>query len=134
MAQETLVNEQIEDGRLFLDRLAREGIDVTAAGWVKESLRGRWYLYLATPLAKGGATRNAYGRILPVIRQMPQPFGIDVFEVKAVDPSVPLAEALVTLRASHPRRPIHRFDGKHFGHVGVEEMYVYATPALTTVT
>ena len=50
MAQETLVGMQFKEGRRLLDRLAREGVPVTAAAWVKESESGDWYLYLATPL------------------------------------------------------------------------------------
>jgi hypothetical protein len=50
MDQGPLVSEQIEDGKRFLERLAAQDVPVTAAAWIKESERPRWYLYLATPL------------------------------------------------------------------------------------
>jgi hypothetical protein len=45
MAQATLVEMQIKEGQTLLNRLAHEGIAVTAAGWVRESDSGDWYLY-----------------------------------------------------------------------------------------
>jgi hypothetical protein len=74
MDQGAWVSEQINDGKGFLERLAEEGVPVTAAAWVKESENGRWYLYLATPLVpEDGGKRPAYRRINTVFRQMPQP-------------------------------------------------------------
>jgi hypothetical protein len=64
MDQIPLVNEQIEDGRKVVQRLTESDIPITAAGWVKESDRGQWYLYLVTPLVgEVGATTPAYRRI-----------------------------------------------------------------------
>ena len=40
MDQGTLVEMQIEDGQLLIDRLAEDGVAVTAAFWAKESESG----------------------------------------------------------------------------------------------
>ena len=85
MAQATLVEMQIKQGEILIERLAHEGVAVTAAGWVKESESGDWYLYLATPLvSEGGAKTPAYRRVNAVIREMEEDegFGMDPFEKK----------------------------------------------------
>ena len=42
MAQATLVDMHIKDAQRLIDRLAEEGVAVTAAAWVKESESGDW--------------------------------------------------------------------------------------------
>jgi hypothetical protein len=54
MGDATLVDMQLKEGQRLIDRLAQEGIAVTAAAWLKESESGDWYLYLATPLVSEG--------------------------------------------------------------------------------
>jgi hypothetical protein len=126
MDQGTLVTQQLEDGKRLLQRLAEEGIAVTAACWVKESESGRWYLYIASPLVgEDGATKQAYRRILPLVRQMPQPFWVDPFDVKAVAPSAPLAEAVARLYKGYPGTGPLRYDDYRLGDVSVEGAYVY---------
>src|SRR5438477_6654644 len=111
MAKATLVEMQINEGQRFIDRLAREGVAVTTAGWVKESESGDWYLYLATPLVgEDGATRPAYGRVNAVIRKMQEEgFGMDPFEKKLIGPHDPIAKDMVANRGSHPGGPPTRF-------------------------
>jgi hypothetical protein len=126
MDQFPLVSEQIDDGKRLIARLVEEGIPVRAAFWVKESGSGKWYLYIATSLVgKGGATSRAYGRILPLLEQMPQPFGINFFRVKAVGPSSPIAEAALALQERHPgNRGIH-YEGPQLGGKYIEAAYIY---------
>ena len=126
MDQGTLVSEQIADGRRLLQRLAEENVAVTAAGWVKESESGHWYLYIATSLVTDGvATREAYGRIYAVMRQMPPPFWVEPSEVKAIAPSSPRAEAMAYLHTRYPGRDPIRYDGYRLGDVSVEGAYIY---------
>jgi hypothetical protein len=126
MDQIPLVAEQIDDGKRLIARLVEEAIPVTAAFWVKESESGRWYLYIATSLVgRGGAKLPAYARINRVIRQMPPPFGITSFRVKAVGPSDPIAEAALALQERHPgNRGIH-YEGPQLGGKYIEAAYIY---------
>lgn len=126
MDQRTLVVEQIEDGKRFLDHLTKEGVPLNAAAWIKESESGRWYLYLATPLvAEGGAKMQAYRRILPLAHHMPQPFSIDRFAIKAVSPSAPLAKAIASLHAQYPGRGVIRYPDSMLGDMYVEDACIY---------
>jgi hypothetical protein len=130
MDQGTLVEKQIEDGQRLIDRLVGEGVAVTAAGWVKESESGQWFLYLVTPLvSKDVATRPAYRRVNAVLRRMPQPFWIDPLEIKVVAPDSPVGEALRDLQQRCPGPSPIRYGGTHLGGLGIEGAYVYPPAA-----
>jgi hypothetical protein len=130
MAQATLVEMQIKEGQILIERLALEGIAVTAAGWVKESDSGDWYLYLATPLVgEDGSTRSAYRRVNAVIRKMEEEgFGMDPFEKKVIGPHDPIARDMVAHRAARPGGPPTPFRGSRLGELAVEEAYIYPPP------
>jgi hypothetical protein len=132
MAQAALVEMQIKEGQTLLERLAHEGITVTAAGWVKESDSGDWYLYLATPLVgEDGATRRAYGRVNAVIRKMEEEgFTMDPFDKKVIGPHHPIARDMIAHRQARPGGPPTRFRGSRLGDLYVEEAYIY--PPLAT--
>jgi hypothetical protein len=130
MAQATLVEMQIKEGQILIERLALEGIAVTAAGWVKESDSGDWYLYLTTPLVgEDGATRSAYRRVNAVIRKMEEEgFRMDPFEKKVIGPHDSIARDMVANRAARPGGPPTPFRGNHLGELAVEEAYIYPPP------
>lgn len=126
MDQSPLVNEQIQDGKQLLERLAEEGVAIAAACWLKESESTRWHLYIASSLVPGsGGKRNAYRRIRTLIQQMPQPFWIDPFDVKAVAANSPLGKAVQELiRSSNGRLPIHCPSGG-IGGISIDGGFVY---------
>jgi hypothetical protein len=130
MAQATLVEMQINEGQRLIDRLAQNGIAVTAAAWVKESESGDWYLYLATPLVgEDGATRPAYRRVNAVIREMQKEgFGLDLFEKKVIGPHDPIAKDMVANRGGRPGGPPTPFRGSRLGDLALEEAYIYPRP------
>jgi hypothetical protein len=132
MAQATLVEMQIQDGQRLIDRLAREGVPVTAAAWVKESESGDWYLYLATTLvSESGGKRPAYRRVNAVIREMQKEgFGMDQFEKKVISPHDPIAKDIVANRSGRPGGAPTLFRGSRLGELAVEEAYIY--PPLPT--
>jgi hypothetical protein len=133
MDQVTLVEDQIDQGRKLVERLHRDGFDVTAACWVKEGESGRWYLYLASPTVDAEGKRNAYGRINATLRQMPQPFSIDPLAIKVVRERSPIAEAVAGVHKRHPvGTPLH-FHGTHFGGVDMEAIYVYPPTVMAPV-
>jgi hypothetical protein len=131
MAQASLVETQIRDGETLLERLAHEGIAVNAAGWVKESENGDWYLYLATPLVgEDGARRPAYRGVNTVIRKMEEEgFGMDPFAIKVIGPHDPIARDMAAHREARPAGPPRRFRGNRLGELAFEEAYIYPPPA-----
>ncbi|MBI1915981.1 MAG: hypothetical protein HYS12_14785 [Planctomycetes bacterium] len=132
MAQAALVEMQIKEGQTLIERLTHEGIEVTAAAWIKESESGDWYFYLATPLvSEGGATKAAYRRVNAVIREMEKEgFGMDPFEQKVIGPHNPIARDMVAHRGRLTRTP-KRFWGSRLGNLAIEEAYIYPPPPAT---
>jgi hypothetical protein len=124
MDQIPLVSEQIEDGRKVIQRLTEGGIPITAAGWVKESDRWQWLLYLVTPLVgEDGATTRAYRRIVDVLRAGPTPPEVDPIQIKAVSPSERAGQAILDIQ-----RQGRRWDGyagSSLGGVSVDGAYFY---------
>src|SRR5437879_12500211 len=116
MAQVTLVEMQIKEGQTLLDRLAHEGIAVTAAGWVKESDGGDWYLYLATPLVgEDGAPRPAYGRVNAVIRKLEEEgFRMDPIGYKVLGPRAPNDKDMGADRKAHPGGSVTAIRGRRW--------------------
>lgn len=131
MAQATLVETQIKDGQTLIERLHYEKIDVTAAGWVKESDSGDWYLYLATPLVgEDGATRPAYRKVNAAIRKMQEEedFGMDPFQIKLIGEHDTIAKDMEAHREARPAGPPTRFRGNRLGELAIEEAYIYPLP------
>jgi hypothetical protein len=126
MAQATLVNTQIKDGQQLLERLSREKIPITAAGWVRETDSGDWYLYLATPLVGEDVGRKpAYHRVNTVIRKM-QEEGIWIdLDKKVIAPSDAIGKDLLAHRPSRPSNAPTWFRGPKLGDLAVEEAYIY---------
>jgi hypothetical protein len=131
MDQAALVEMQIQDGQRLIERLAQEGVAVTAAGWVKESESGLWFLYLATPLVgDDGATRPAYRRVNTLIRAMQKEgFGIDPLEIKVIGPHDPIARDMAAQRDGRLARTPAWFRGSRLGELAVEEAYIYPPTA-----
>ena len=121
-----LVNEQIEDGKRLLERLAEEGVSVTAACWLKETERSRWHLHLVSSLVSDdGARMPAYERVRKLIEEMPQPFWIELSEVRFEKPNGPLSKAVRELiRTSKGRLPI-RLGSGGLGGVSIDAAYIY---------
>jgi hypothetical protein len=123
MDQVTLVENQIDDGQKLVNQLMHAGCAVTAAAWVKGTEDGQWFLYIAAPVVESEGLAKAYRRVHAVIRQMPQPFWVDPFEVKLIGSSNPIAEALEKMQQRYPGGI--RYRGTQLGGLSIEEAYIY---------
>src|SRR4051812_7101462 len=68
MDPETLVDTLIDGGRRLTAQLVEEGIEVTAACWVKAGEDHQWTLYISTPLVDRQGPLAAYREVLRVRR------------------------------------------------------------------
>jgi len=134
MDKTTLVDEKIEDGKLLLDRLVEAGVVVTAACWTLESNKGRWYLYIATPVVEEQGIRTASDRIFAAVKHMPHPFEGGPFQIKAIGPHEPVAKAILDLPRRHPSRSPFRPDASKLGELSIEGAYLYPPVAATVQT
>ncbi len=126
MDQATLVNEQIQDGRRFLERLGAEGVPVTAAAWVKKSEGGPWFFYMVTPLVTEEAGKApAFRRVGPLIYQMPQPFWVDPLEIAVVAPDSAVGKAIRDVAGRRPGPVPTPYGSVRLGNLSIDGAYVY---------
>ena len=127
MDTETLVENLLDDGQKLIEALPQNGFPVTAAIWLKTSWNGRWYLYIVSPVVDAEGITEGYRRLHPLIRQMPEPFGIDVFKVKLIGLENPIAKDVLAIHP-HAPGPRVRWRGISLGNVSIEDAYLYLLP------
>jgi hypothetical protein len=133
MDTNTLVDNLINDGQKLVEELPQRGFEVTAAFWIKAAEDGEWYFYIVSPAVDVEGLAQAYRRLHPLIRRMPQPFWIDPLEVKLIGPENPIAREILAIlgRTPGPKGwPIH-WGGKKLGNVSIDGAYLYLLPAPT---
>ena len=124
----TLVKEQIDFGALFVERLPKEGFDVSAAFWLKLTENGQWYFYVVSPLREVDAAR-ARGLLRTTFQEMPRPLWIYPFGVRLLGPSAPLARGALELYKQGPQEFPMIYRGIRVGDTSVEGGYFYPAPA-----
>lgn len=130
MDQDLLVESELSDGRRFLEELVQRGEEIRAAGWVKKAGSGRWRLYLALPGVNKTDVRNVYLRILPVLRERPQPLLVEGMGLSLIDAKDPMAVAMADFERRYPgRQGVLRYPEGRLGNVDIEGAYIY--PAMT---
>ena len=116
------------DGQRLIERLNTEGFRVRAAGWVKESDGGSWLLHLVTPLVRkdGSGKPEAYRHLIPVLRQMPQPFWVDPMVVTVVAPHSAVGKAIRDLARRYPVASPLRYGAGQLGGRCIDGAFIYA--------
>jgi hypothetical protein len=126
MDQGPLVVSQIDAGTKFLGEL-QTFIPIQSALWVKEQDDGEWSLYVASDKVTDDNFDVAYGEVLRIVGRMGEP-QFDPFQVKLIGADDPLAKAALGVSRQLPGRVATRFDGRVFGGLPVEEVYIYPLP------
>jgi hypothetical protein len=127
MDQDELVEFQIEGGRKVIDQLARDGLEVHAAAWIKTVEDGSWMLYVATPLVEASGLKEAY-RFLHGSLQRVRGNPISLSDISMVGPADPIAKAVSNILDRHPGRIASHYTGKQLGDSMIEGAYVYPVP------
>ena len=130
MDQGTLVENQIDDGRRFIQRFAADGSEVQAAFWVKTAEEGLWFLYVATELVDREGPAAAYRAVHASLRKLGEP-RVSSSLIKVVSPMNPIAKDVLLMMARHPGRLATRFRGKTLGSVAVDQGYIYPSYVFT---
>ncbi len=125
MDQSPLVKEQIDAGARFLAEFEK-AFPVTAAFWHKANEGEPWYLYVTSDALSDLKKRSAYGEVLRIIGDMRDP-NFNLFRVKLVKPSDPLAKAALDFRERFPGQVPVRVRVGDFGAASADEVYIYPT-------
>lgn len=125
MDPNTLVEELIDDGKKFIDRLVQNKVPVLAACWLRPADEDRWTLCIATPLVdEQGASLRAYGEVFRVLRNV-SPTLITSSDVKLVGVEDPITKDLLDIRRRYTGRALRRYQGPKIGNIAVEDAYIY---------
>ena len=120
----TLVDNQIDDGQMLLDRLGEEDFAIRAAGWVKPVDEDRWSLYIATSEVDKKGLTAAYREVLRVLRSLENPW-ITGSDIKLIEEKHPITSGLLDiLKRFGDRLPTHS-QRNLLGDLAIEEVYVY---------
>jgi hypothetical protein len=132
MAQVLLVDEQLRDGWRLVERLARDDFGVTAAGWLKTSEEGRWYLTIASPFVDREGPGKAYRHVHALVREMPPPFAIAPLDVKLVGARSQLAQSAAKVERDLPVKVLTRYRGPDLGKLAADDAYIYPASLLAS--
>jgi hypothetical protein len=123
MAQEILVNEQIEPG-LELLKLVEQRLPIKVAFWMKEPDRDRPYLFIATDAANDGNWRDAAAVVYELVDQVGG-YGIDSTSVNVIGSDDPLVPETLALRIDDPKRRTRALGSYRLGRTYADDLYVY---------
>lgn len=124
MDQSTLVEDQIDDGRRFVERFAADGNPVHAAFWTKTAEEGIWFLYVVTELIDCVGPAAAYRTVHVAFQRLGESW-VSSSEIKVISPNNPIAQDVLAVMARHPGRLATRFSGRTLGSMSVEQTYIY---------
>jgi hypothetical protein len=126
--QGTLVEEQIHDGRRFVERFAADGNPVQAAFWVKTAEEGIWFLYVATELFDRDGPAVAYRAVEASLQKL-GPSGLSGSAIKVIGPHNPIAKDVLAIMGRHPGRLAT--GSTTLGSLPVEQTIIYPSRSFT---
>jgi len=122
--QGSLVEEQIGDGRRFVERFAADGNPVSAAFWIKTAEEGIWFLYVATDMFDRHGPAAAYRAVHSSLQKLGKS-SVSSSEIKVISANNPMARDVLALMTRAPERLATRRGSRTLGLVAVEEIYIY---------
>jgi len=125
-----LVENQIDEGRRFVERFAADGNSVQAAFWLKTAEEGLWFLYVVTDIIDRDGPAAAYRAVHASLRKLSEPW-LASSGIKVVSPNNPIAKDVLALMARHPGRLATRYGDKSLGSMTVEQVYIYPAHVFT---
>ena len=124
MDQDTLVSEQIRDGRRLAERFAVDGSSVTAAFWARDPDERRWSFYLATNLIDAQGALATYGAILESQSKLGN-CEITDNELTALSPADPVTLDVIAASERHPGKSFWLRNAR-LGRTNLDLAYIYA--------
>jgi hypothetical protein len=130
MAQEILVDDQIDDGQRIIDQFLADGLDVSVAFWVKPDNRKLWSLYIASPgfndKERVEADRAVYDSFSKVSDLAIRPF----LDIEVIDDRMAIAQDAIRIAGRKGKKGAIRYRGMRLGDLGIARAYIYPRPAV----
>lgn len=126
MDQSPLVIEEIDAGTELVEKFGAY-MPVKAAFWLKAADEDVWTLYIASDNINERTYDLGYGEVLRLAQEIRNP-NLDPFRVRLIPGDDRQAIAAQDLNNRYPGRMGTRFQGKKFGEMFVDGVYVYPHP------
>ena len=126
MDQNSLVTEHIHEGQNLVDQCIAEGVDVTAAFWIKLSEDGQWYLYIATRVVEDKGLAAAFKAVYGALQRMSTSIGLDSLEdLKVIGATNPITANVLDIQTRYGAPLATRYRGNQLGKISIQEAYLY---------
>jgi hypothetical protein len=129
MDQSTLVEDQIDDGRRFVEQFVMDGNTVRIAFWVKTD-DGLWFLYVVADGLDSQGPAKIYRSVHESLRKV-NDLSISSSEIKVVSPNNPVAKEILALASRFPNKSATRYPGNSLRTMEAEQIYVYPSRLFT---
>ncbi len=123
MGQESLVNEQVKAGEEFARDFSNY-FPVDVVFWVNPADSEEWYLYIASAEINDDNIRDAYGEVLRRAGKNKNQW-LDVFQVKLLNSSDPMAARVIEIRNRYPLKIPTRYNGSSIAGMAIDGAYIY---------
>lgn len=130
MDQDALVSEPIDAAAKFLKEFQKY-LPVESAFWLRGEDDGVWSLYVVSDRITDDNFDLAYGEVLRIAGKLHDPW-FDPFQVKLIGQDDPLAVAAREVQRRYPGRTPTWYQGKTFGGMSVDGVFVYPLLAPTS--
>lgn len=124
MDKAILVGPDIDAGRDLIKALDASHFDVRAAFWFYREESEEWRLYIATPLVKEKGPREAYARILEVLKKSAI-HSVDLSHISVIDPTDGLVTVLSLVIDTGPGLADMSFNGNSINGVYIRAAHIY---------
>jgi hypothetical protein len=128
MAEELLVDDQIDNGQMIVDQLLADGFDVTVAFWAKHD-EGFWRMYIASPAFDDRKPGPNYLTIRDSLGKLPDP-EVRFWPINLINDENPMARQALQIAGRPGKTEGIRYRGTRLGDLPIEEAYIYPRPAV----
>jgi hypothetical protein len=129
MAQDTLVESLVQDGRELLDELARDNFDVAAAWWLNPVEDGDWQFYLASPVVDKEGPVVAYSGVHKALRRLHRGdsalASISAGNIKIVGANNPMTLQVIAFRDRFLNKGAVHLRTNRLGEIETHSIYIY---------
>lgn len=125
MAQTTLVDRFITEGRQLVDALRAKGYVVRSAVWIRSVDSIDWRLHLGLQDIESIGYREAYQIVDETMRAL-QLRAFELFDIRLTNVNDPVANDVTAKQAEWPAPIDTVFRGYELGDLPIEEAFIYA--------
>lgn len=130
MDKGTLVRELLDGGEKLVARLVKNGVGVSAAGWVETTEAGEPQLYIVAPLADEQGLFVAYGALADAMNSLESEWShwlerIDDSSIRMCRTTEPLARGLIDVTQRSSAKFPTWFGSPSLGGVSIDGAYLY---------